>query len=68
MARLLRGHLTARSQQEGAGELERDPQQEEQPDAAMIQKKTMRVQNPKMSQLLKTKVTSILMQNIQKRN
>ena len=52
MARLLRGHLTARSQQEGAEELERDPQQEEQPDAAMIQKKTM----------------MILMQNMQKRH
>ena len=33
MARLVRGHPTARSQQEGIEEPERDPQQEDQPDA-----------------------------------
>ena len=32
MARLARGHPTARSQQEGIEESERDPQQEDQPD------------------------------------
>ena len=33
MARPMRGCLTARSQQEGAEEPEKDPQKEEQPDA-----------------------------------
>ena len=33
MARPVRGHPTARSQQEGIEEPERDPQQEDQPDA-----------------------------------
>ena len=33
MARPVRGHPTAMSQQEGIEEPERDPQQEEQPDA-----------------------------------
>ena len=35
MARSLRGHPTARSQQEGTKEPERDPQQEDQPDATV---------------------------------
>ena len=34
MARLVRGHPITRSQQEGTDEPERDPRQEEQPDAA----------------------------------
>ena len=33
MARPVRGRPTARSKQEGIGEPERDPQQEDQPDA-----------------------------------
>ena len=35
MTRLLRGHPTVRSQQESAEEPERDPQQEDQPDATV---------------------------------
>ena len=60
MARLVRGCLTTRPQQKGAEEHERDPQQEDQQDAAKGKDiagnhmdKTMWVLNPKLRHLLK---------------
>ena len=75
MARLVRGRPTARSQQEGIEEPERDPQQEDQPDATGGKDIAdcnpdvgYEGSEPKLSRVLKNKGRLILMQNLWKWN